>query len=121
LTTFSFIVGGLSLSSIPPLLGYRTVYELYLEFFNGQLNSITVSVLVAAGITLAFYIATLYKVFFRKNPSLTGHVSEKNILTLLPIAALDIVLLVLGLGFYFGFLSLDHALLETLGATVVGA
>ena len=121
LTTFSFIVGGLSLSSIPPLLGYRTVYELYLEFFNGQLNSITVSVLVAAGITLVFYIATLYKVFFRKNPSLTGHVSEKNILTLLPIAALDIVLLVLGLGFYFGFLSLDHALLETLGATVVGA
>jgi formate hydrogenlyase subunit 3/multisubunit Na+/H+ antiporter MnhD subunit len=119
-TTFSFIIGGLSLSSIPPLLGYRTIYELYIEFFNGEVNALTSSIIIAAGITLAFYLISFYKVFFRKNPEVTGNVVERNVLTLVPIAALDVILLVLGLGLFFGVLSLSHALLETLGMTVIG-
>jgi len=117
LTTFSFIVGGLSLSSIPPLLGYRTIHELYLEFFKGELNMFTLSVLITAAITFTFYVITFYRVFFRTNINPTTDVTEGNAFTLLPLVALGCVLLVLGVGLFFGVVSLET--LETLGASVV--
>ena len=120
LTTFSFILGGLSLSSIPPLLGYRTIFELYVEFFNGQLNALTFSLFIATAITLIFYLMTFHRVFFRRNPALAPTVAEGNALTLVPIVVLDVMLLVLGLGLFFGIMSLDHNLLEMLGTSIIG-
>jgi len=117
-TTFSFVIGGLSLSSIPPLLGYRTVYEFYLEFLGGRLNALTGSIIIAAAITLVFYVTTFYQVFFKKSPR-TWNVVEGDVLTLVPIITLDAILLVLGVGLFLGALSLDHTLLERLGMTLI--
>jgi formate hydrogenlyase subunit 3/multisubunit Na+/H+ antiporter MnhD subunit len=117
LTTFSFIVGGLSLSSIPPLLGFRTIFELYLEFFKGQLNIYTVPVIITAIITFVFYITAFYRVFFKRNRDALSNIAEGNVLTLAPIVVLGVMLLVLGFGFYLGVINLE--VLETFGATLI--
>ncbi len=119
LTTFSFIVGGLSLSSIPPLLGYRTVFEFYMEFFQGQLNMLTLSIFLVAAMTFGFYVLTFYKVFFRSNPNVSGSLVDGNALALGSVTALTIILLGLGLSLFLGLLRLDHTLLEMLGTTVI--
>lgn len=120
LTAFSFIMGGLSLSSVPPFLGYRTIFELCIEFFHGKLNMLTMSIIAVAAITLGFYLITIYKVFFGKNMAIKNELPERNILTLGPVTILTIVLLVLGIGLFFGLIRVDETLLETLGSTVIG-
>ena len=88
-----------------------------MEFFKGELNIFTLSVLITAAITFTFYVITFYRVFFRSNINPTTDVTEGNAFTLLPLVALGSVLLVLGVGVFFGLVSLET--LETLGASVV--
>jgi formate hydrogenlyase subunit 3/multisubunit Na+/H+ antiporter MnhD subunit len=120
LTTFSFVLAGLSLTAVPPLLGYQTILDIYVKFFNHQLNLLIASIFTAAGINLAFYLATFYRGFFRKKRNVAGVTIERNIFTVAPIFALDIILLVLGLGLFFGIINFDHTFIERLGAGVIG-
>ncbi|MHA1835679.1 MAG: complex I subunit 5 family protein, partial [Candidatus Odinarchaeia archaeon] len=67
-TATAFIIGALSLGMIPPLLGYRTIYELALEIFSASINILVIISFITIIITLAFYISTFLFAFIRKKP-----------------------------------------------------
>jgi formate hydrogenlyase subunit 3/multisubunit Na+/H+ antiporter MnhD subunit len=81
------------------------------------MNAFTLPVLMTALITLGFYTTAFYQVFFRRNPDAAGKVAERDVLTVAPITALALILLVLGLGAFFGIVSLEK--IETIGATLI--
>ena len=61
-TTFSFLIGALSLSMVPPLLGFRTIVE---AFHMLNLNATIILLLIALG-TILFYSVTFHKAFLGK-------------------------------------------------------
>ncbi|MHA1408953.1 MAG: complex I subunit 5 family protein [Candidatus Odinarchaeia archaeon] len=68
-TTTTFIIGGLSLAMIPPLLGYRSMFEIAFVIFPYEINIYLIASIVTVVITLALYLSAFAYMFIKSRPS----------------------------------------------------
>jgi hydrogenase-4 component B len=133
-TTSGFIIGALSLGMIPPLFGYRTIFELAFEIFPFELNIFLLASLITIVITLIFYILTFVSVFIKPVPA--GVVGDIDIDAakvvapprvrwyepgpmMFPILILISLVVLLGVLFLSGILTASLLNLENIAASIL--
>jgi formate hydrogenlyase subunit 3/multisubunit Na+/H+ antiporter MnhD subunit len=114
-TAFSFVLGGLSISMIPPLFGFTTIREISMMMDSQVYPSILIMIALMA---LTCYLLCFVKVFGdRKN--ITKTFREEKMKTIIPILILDIILLTLGLGFSLGLIDGHQLGIEEIARTII--
>ncbi|WEU40028.1 MAG: hypothetical protein OdinLCB4_006035 [Candidatus Odinarchaeum yellowstonii] len=78
ITTAAFLIGALSLGMIPPLFGYRTIFELAFEIpIPLPVNIFLIFSIITIGVTLAFYISAFIFIFIKPRPK--GALGDINV------------------------------------------
>ena len=114
-TVFSFILGGLSISMIPPLLGFTTIKEV--KAIAGS-HSYTLFIALIAIMTLICYILCFNKILKLKKSDAKG-IKQEKLPMIMPILVLDIILLILGIGFFFGIFDVQKSGIEDMARTIL--
>ncbi len=134
-TTASFLIGALSLGMIPPLFGYKTIFELAFEIpIPLPINVFLILSIITIGITLAFYISAFVFIFIKPRPKgALGDISVDSAKVTPPprvklyqplpmVAAIVFILLVivvLGVLFITGALTASILNLEHIAFTII--
>jgi hypothetical protein len=100
---------------IPPLFGFTTIKEIGAIAGN---RIFTPLIIVIAILIFIGYMSCFIKIF-----KVRGHIpnvsNEKHMKTLIPIIILDVVLVILSLGFFFGLLDSQHLGFEEIARTIM--
>ncbi|MDX1701824.1 MAG: proton-conducting transporter membrane subunit, partial [Melioribacteraceae bacterium] len=115
-TAFSFVLGGLSVSMIPPLLGFTTIREVSMIMGSHVYTSILIMI---ALMTLTCYLLCFVKAFGERK-KIEKPFREEKMKTLIPILILDIILLTLGIGFSLGLINGHQLGIEEIARTIIG-
>ncbi len=134
-TTASFLIGALSLGMIPPLFGYRTIFELAFEIpIPLPINVFLILSIITIGITLAFYISAFLFIFIKPRPKgALGDISVdaakvtppprvklyQPLPMMVPIAFITLVVIALGVLFLTGVLNTLVLNLEHIAFTII--
>lgn len=135
ITATSFLIGALSLGMVPPLLGYKTIFELAFEITVPlAINIFLILSVVTIGITLAFYLSAFLFIFIRPRPQYAlGDINldaakmtppprvklYQPLPMIFPVLFILLVIIALGVLFISGILSSSVLNLERIAFTVI--
>lgn len=97
-TAFMFLLGSLAIAGVPPLNGFASKWMIYLAGveYGGWGYALTGIALVVSAITLAYFLKALSLVFLGQRPPRLEGVKESPPGLLLPMMALAVLCVVLG-------------------------
>ncbi|MEM2906794.1 MAG: proton-conducting transporter membrane subunit [Candidatus Odinarchaeota archaeon] len=135
ITTTSFLIGALSLGMIPPLFGYKTIFELAFEIpLPLTVNIFLIVSIITIGLTLAFYISAFTFIFIKPRPKgALGDISVdaakvtppprvklyQPLPMIFPVVFILLVVIALGILFLSGILTASTLNLEHIAFTVI--
>jgi hypothetical protein len=100
---------------VPPLFGFTTIREVGAIAGNRIFTPLLIAIVI---LTFIGYMSCFVKIFkvHRHTPQA---LKEKHLKTIVPILILDIVLVILSLGFFFGFLDSQQLGIEEIARTIL--
>jgi len=94
-------VATLSIAGLPPLAGFWSKLLIVLALWNAKEYGFAVVAILASLVTLAYFLSLQRRVFFGKTHSKWAHVKEAAPGLLVPVVALALITIALGIGFPF--------------------
>jgi formate hydrogenlyase subunit 3/multisubunit Na+/H+ antiporter MnhD subunit len=114
-TSFSFVLGGFSVSMIPPLFGFTTIREVSMMMDSQVYPLILILIAIMA---FTCYLLCFVKTFGGRKKIIKPFREEK-MNTLIPILTLDLILLTLGIGFFLGLIDARQLGIEEIARTII--
>ncbi len=94
-------VATLSIAGLPPLAGFWSKLLIVLALWNAKEYGFAVVAILASLVTLAYFLSLQRRVFFGKTHPKWAHVKEAAPGLLVPVVALALITIALGVGFPF--------------------
>ena len=94
-------VATLSIAGLPPLAGFWSKLLIVLALWNAKEYGFAVVAILASLVTLAYFLSLQRRVFFGKTHPKWAHVKEAAPGLLVPVVALALITIALGIGFPF--------------------
>jgi multicomponent Na+:H+ antiporter subunit D len=94
-------VATLSIAGLPPLAGFWSKLLIVLALWNAEEYGFAVVAILASLVTLAYFLSLQRRVFFGKTHPKWAHVKEAAPGLLVPVVALALITIALGIGFPF--------------------
>lgn len=98
-TSWTSVIAAMSTAGIPPLSGFWSKLLIIVALWVSGYTTFAFIALLASVITLAYFIVMQKRVFFGVLPSTLKEVKEAPLQILLPVIALSVIMVIVGVGF----------------------
>lgn len=107
ITFFTFLIGSLSISGVPPFNGFFSKYLIYQGLFEGAKSGDfswiiwIICAMIGSALTLASFLKIVHSVFLGHLKEYKEKINEANISMLIPVITLSFLCIIFGFGFIF--------------------
>ncbi|MCM8766714.1 MAG: hypothetical protein NC901_01450 [Candidatus Omnitrophica bacterium] len=107
ITFFTFLIGSLSISGVPPFNGFFSKYLIYQALFQGAKDGNfewlvwIICAMIGSALTLASFLKIVHSVFLGHLKEYKEKISEVNFSMLLPVIILSLLCIIFGFGFIY--------------------